>query len=76
MTSDSTFGYVARLIMAGRVVQTLEFEAADDRSAWLHANEGIDPLRGLWVAVQRKPPPQQEMDLPPAPEVPKEATGR
>ena len=76
MASDLTYPYIARLIQAGRVVQTLEFEAADDRAAWLHANDGIDPLRGLWVSVERKPDPQQAMDLPPAPNVSKEASGR
>ena len=76
MASEPTNAYIARLILAGRVVQTLEFEAADDRAAWLHANDGIDPLRGLWVDVERIPDRQQAMDLPPAPDVPKEATGQ
>ena len=76
MAADFTYPYIARLIQAGRVVQTLEFEAADDRAAWLHANDGIDPLCGLWVSVERKPDPQQAMDLPPAPNVSKEVKGR
>ena len=76
MPPDHPISYIARLILSGRVVQTQEFEAADDRAAWLHANDGIDPLRGLWVAVERKPDPQQAMDLPPAPEVHKEVTER
>ena len=76
MAADLTYPYIARLIQAGRVVQTLEFEAADDRAAWLHANDGIDPLCGLWVSVERKPDPQQAMDLPPAPNVSKEVKGR
>ena len=72
MASERTNAYIAQLILSGRVIQTLEFEAADDRAAWLHANDGIDPLRGLWVSVERKPEPQQAMDLPPAPDVPKQ----
>ena len=76
MPLDQPIHYIARLILAGRVVQTQEFEAADDRAAWLHANDGIDPLRGLWVAVERKPDPQQAMDLPPAADAHKEATER
>ena len=75
-TASKVYPYIARLIQAGRVVQTLEFEAADDRAAWLHANDGIDPLCGLWVSVERKPDPQQAMDLPPAPNVSKEVKGR
>ena len=76
MGSERTNAYIAQLILAGRIIQTLEFEAADDRAAWLHANDGIDPLRGLWVSVERNPDPQQEMDLPPAPDVLKEEKGR
>ena len=76
MPPDHPISYIARLILSGRVVQTQEFEAADDRAAWLHANDGIDPLRGLWVAVERKPDPQQAMDLLPAPEGHKEVTER
>ena len=76
MASERTKVYIAQLILSGRVIQTLEFEAADDRAAWLHANDGIDPLRGLWVSVERKPDPQQAMDLPPAPDVLKEEKGR
>lgn len=73
MGSERTNAYIAQLILSGRVIQTLEFEAADDCAAWLHANDGIDPLRGLWVSIERKPDPQQAMDLPPAPDVIKEA---
>ena len=75
MASERTNAYIAQLILSGRVIQTLEFEAADDRAAWLHANDGIDPLRGLWVSVERKPDPQQAMDLPTAPDVLKEEKG-
>ena len=76
MGPERTNVYIAQLILSGRIIQTLEFEAADDRAAWLHANDGIDPLRGLWVSVERNPDPQQEMDLPPAPDVLKEEKGR
>ena len=37
--------------------------ATDDNSAWEAANDGIDPLRGLWVEVRRKPDPQQRLEL-------------
>ena len=55
--------YVARLILYGRVQQVIEFEAGSDAEAWAIANDGIDPLRGLWVEVQRKPDPQEQFDL-------------
>jgi len=76
MGPERTNVYIAQLILSGRIIQTLEFEAADDRAAWLHANDGIDPLRGLWVSVERKPDPQQAMDLSAAPDVLKEVKGR
>ena len=65
MTSrDDAVCYVARLVENGRVRQTIEFEARDDAEAWATANEGVDPLRGLWVEVSRRPDPQQRLDLP------------
>ena len=45
MATDLTYPYIARLILAGRVVQTLEFEAADDRAAWLHALPAMESDR-------------------------------
>jgi hypothetical protein len=54
---------VARLIGPEGVRQELEFEAPDDTTAWLIGNDGIDPVRGLWVEVKRKPDPQQQLDL-------------
>ena len=55
--------YVARLIVNGEVRQVKEFEATDDAAAWRIANEGIDPLAGMWVEVKRKPDPQPALDL-------------
>jgi hypothetical protein len=60
---EQQFMYVARLIGPEGVRQTLELAAPDDTTAWLEANDGIDPLRGLWVEVKRKPDPQQQLDL-------------
>jgi len=60
---NDTVSYVARLIENGRVRQTIEFEARDDADAWATANEGVDPLRGLWVEVTRKANPQQPLEL-------------
>ena len=55
--------YVARLIGVDGPRQTMEFEALDDRTAWRQANDGIDPLAGLWVEVTRKADSQQPSDL-------------
>jgi len=55
--------YIARLIFNGQVRQVKEFEAKNDASAWRMANDGVDPLRGLWVEVTRKPSPQQSLPL-------------
>ena len=60
---DRQIDYVARLIVNGRVQQTIEFEAADDASAWRIGNDGVDPLTGAWVEVKRKPKPQHELPL-------------
>ena len=67
MGTGQPISYIARLILNGQVVQTIEFEAANDEAAWLEANAGVDPLRGIWVAVDRRPDPQQALDLPPGP---------
>lgn len=55
--------YIARLIVLGQVHQVIEFEAADDATAWRMGNDGVDPLRGTWVEVTRKPEPQLPLDL-------------
>ncbi len=62
---QETTTYIARLIWAGGVHQTLEFEARSDAEAWekAHNHPVVDPLRGIWVDVQRKPNPQQQLEL-------------
>jgi hypothetical protein len=61
--NERQFIYVARLIGPEGVRQVLEFQAPDDTTAWEAANDGIDPLLGLWVEVRRKPDPQQRLEL-------------
>ena len=63
MSNDTRHLYVARLIGTDGVRQVLELMATDDKSAWEEANDGIDPLLGLWVEVKRKDDPQQQLDL-------------
>ncbi len=55
--------YIARLIVGGRVQQTIEFEATNDREAWRLANDGVDVLKGAWAEVRRKLDPQQALDI-------------
>ena len=64
-TEQGTITYIARLVWAGGVHQVLEFEANSDAEAWekAHNHPVVDPLRGIWVEVQRKPDPQQHLEL-------------
>jgi len=55
--------YVARLVVAGNVRQEIEFEAPDPEAAWMEGNDGIDPLKGLWVEVTEKKEPQRRLPL-------------
>ncbi len=59
----SAQGYIARLIEVGQVRQVIEFEAPDATTAWIEANDGIDPLSGHWVEVQPRPEPQDRLQL-------------
>lgn len=63
MHQDGSRTYIARLIEVGGVSQVIEFEATDDKRAWTEANDGVDPLHGHWVEVQRKPDPQQRLEF-------------
>lgn len=65
MANDEGITFIAQLIRHGRVQQTLELEAPDEKAAWSIANDGVDPLTGQWVAIQKKPDPQTFMALPP-----------
>jgi len=60
---DSSRVYVARLIAAGNVRQEIEFEATDPEAAWMEGNDGIDPLKGLWVEVTEKKDPQRSLQI-------------
>lgn len=62
---DQKITYIARLIYVGGVHQEIEFEAEDDAKAWSIAYDHpvVDPLRGVWVEVRRKPDPQLPLDL-------------
>ena len=58
MGSERTNAYIAQLILSGRVIQTLEFEAADDRAAaWLRMRTtvSIPGLLGLRRTQTRSP---------------------
>jgi len=55
--------YIAQLIGPDGIRQTLEFEAANDSAAEQEANDGLDPVNGLWASVQRKPDPQQGLNF-------------
>ena len=63
MNDTDSIAYIARLMRFDGVRQTKEFEAPNDQTAWREANDGIDPLTGLWVEVVRKRDPQQSLDL-------------
>lgn len=63
MTDQQKSTYLARLIVNGAVRQVIAFEHTDGSSAWIDANDGIDPLKGMWVEVTRKADPQGTLDL-------------
>lgn len=60
---DSSRVYVSRLVVAGRVHQEIELEAPDPEAAWMEGNDGIDPLKGLWVEVTEKKDPQRSLQI-------------
>jgi hypothetical protein len=50
--------YLAKMINNAQVNQQIEFEADNPLEAYAIANDGIDPLTGVWVETRIKPEPQ------------------
>jgi hypothetical protein len=54
--------YQAKLINQAHVMQIMEFDADTPIEAYAIANDGIEPLSGIWVETRIKPQPQSRPD--------------